>query len=52
MINQKQKVNTDYPKVKGDARRLIDEHLKFDSPSKNVIGEKLVLLQKLTGIKY
>ena len=41
MIHQKQESNMNYPKVKDDAQRLIDEHLKFDSPSKNVIGEKL-----------
>ena len=41
MIHQKQEANTNYPKVKDDAQKLINEHLKFDSPSKNVIGEKL-----------
>jgi len=41
MIHQKQKANMNYAKVKDDGQRLIDAHLKFDSPSKNVIGEKL-----------
>ena len=41
MIYNKQDSNIDYPKVKDDGQRLIDAHLKFDSPSKNVIGEKL-----------
>ena len=41
MIHQKQEANTNYPKVRDDGQRLIDAHLKFDSPSKNVIGEKL-----------
>ena len=41
MIHQKQEVKTNYTKVRDDAQRLINEHLKFDSPSKNVIGEKL-----------
>tara|TARA_R100001480_G_scaffold44301_2_gene57489 strand:- start:863 stop:1114 length:252 start_codon:yes stop_codon:yes gene_type:complete len=41
MIYNKQNSDINYPKVKDDAQRLINEHLKFDSPSKNVIGEKL-----------
>ena len=41
MIYNKQDSNIDYPKVKDDGQRLINAHLKFDSPSKNVIGEKL-----------
>ncbi len=41
MIHQKQEANTNYPKVKDDAQRLIDAHLVFDSPSKGVIGDRL-----------
>ena len=41
MIYNKQESNIDYPKVKEAAEDLIIKHLKFDSPSKNVIGEKL-----------
>ena len=41
MIHQEQKLNTDYPKVKADALRLIDAHLVFDSPSKGVVGDRL-----------
>ena len=41
MIYNKQESNIDYPKAKDAAEDLITKHLKFDSPSKNVIGEKL-----------
>ena len=41
MIHQKQKSTMNYPKLKDDAQRLIDTHLLFDSPSKNVVGYKL-----------
>tara|TARA_R100001443_G_scaffold35235_2_gene48994 strand:+ start:252 stop:503 length:252 start_codon:yes stop_codon:yes gene_type:complete len=41
MIHQKQEANTNYPKVKDDAQRLINAHLLFDSPSKGVIGDRL-----------
>ena len=41
MIYNKQDSNIDYPKAKDAAEDLITKHLKFDSPSKNVIGEKL-----------
>jgi len=41
MIYNKQESNIDYPKAKDAAEDLIKKHLKFDSPSKNVIGEKL-----------
>ena len=41
MIHQKQEANTNYAKTRDTAEDLIQKHLKFDSPSKNVIGEKL-----------
>ena len=41
MIHQKQQANTNYAKTRDAAEDLIQKHLKFDSPSKNVIGEKL-----------
>tara|TARA_R100001510_G_C7601990_1_gene168291 strand:+ start:470 stop:721 length:252 start_codon:yes stop_codon:yes gene_type:complete len=41
MIHQKQEFNIDYPKAKDAGEDLIAKHLKFDSPSKNIIGEKL-----------
>ena len=41
MIYNKQESNIDYPKAKDAAEDLIKKHLKFDSPSKNIIGERL-----------
>ena len=41
MIYNKQGSNIDYPKAKDAAEDLIKKHLKFDSPSKNIIGERL-----------